>query len=88
MATIVNNPGSGDPQGSASGWIVAIIAIVVLVIIGYFVIRNTNPQPATTVPAQTQDQTPSQTIVNPPATINNTTVNATTTVNNSTTTTR
>lgn len=37
MATIVNNPGSGDSGAGAAGWIVAATVLVAVILIGLFV---------------------------------------------------
>ncbi len=84
MATIINTPGGGTPDSGngSAGWVVAIVAIVLLVVGGmWFLNQNDEQVREGTEPTQQENaMTP------PPANTYNTILNATTTINNSTTT--
>lgn len=88
MATILNNPGDGN--NNATGWIVAIVAIGILVLLTLFLFPNlfagtrTTTETTTTETPDTRDT--SSNPMAPAPVINNTTLNSTTTINNSTTT--
>ena len=96
MATIVNNPGPGNDQGSnALGWIVAIIAILVVIFLGFTFMGGRDTAPVDTnnnaqgaQPAANNGNNNGAAGNDAPDTTNvfNTTINATTTNNNSTTT--
>ncbi len=79
MANIFNNP--GQTQDDSSGWVIGLIAIVILALLAiFFLPRLVTTQPATTNVIVPADNT------NPPANVYNTTINASSTTNNSTTT--
>ncbi len=94
MATYINTPGGPtEPAGaSTTGWVVAVVILVLVVVAGYFLwpktnmdeTANTNTEAATGM----QQTGNGQGDTNTPPTINNTTFNSSTTINTTATTTR
>ncbi|MBP7741505.1 MAG: hypothetical protein KA104_02330 [Candidatus Pacebacteria bacterium] len=90
MTTYINTPGEPtEPRGaSTTGWVVAVVILVLIVVAGYFLwpktgtetMNDENQNPTT----QNDMQDNSQPVI---PTINNTTFNSSTTINTSATTT-
>lgn len=91
MATIINTPGNGsNDSGAAAGWTVAVVAIILLALVGLFV-WNAERAPSdgtANEPAPQAAQGGYNAGQEPPVVNNFTTINASSTINNSTTTSR
>lgn len=85
MTTYINTPGGPtEPRGaSATGWVVAVVILVLVIVAGYFLWPKTGEE---TSNSETPAATPvGQNDTQP--TINNTTFNSSTTINTTATTT-
>ena len=85
MADIVNTPGNGT--GNNAGWIIAVVLILFLLLVAFFVFGDNDADDARDTvqdqPAQVENTANDNSV--PPPIINNT-FNSTTTITNSTTT--
>lgn len=91
MSTYVNTPGE-PKESSTTGWVVAVLVLLLVIVGGYFLLPKTNMDTAndtnTEATAGTQQTGAGQTDTQLPPTINNTTFNSSTTINTTATTTR
>lgn len=59
MATIINTPGNDSQKDSmgTTGWVVAVLILLVVIVAGAYIWSNSQTTPTTTAPATTYNST-------------------------------